>query len=141
MGRPAMSGREVYAIHAACIRGVEAFPVTVEVSMAEGIPGITIVGMPDSTVLEARSRIRCALRSTSFEIPRKSITVNLSPSDKKRQGPVLTCLLPWQYWPFQSKYRVKASKAASSLGRLHLTAASLPPEEKCPIKFLLERWV
>ena len=45
MGRPAMSGREVYAIHAACIRGVEAFPVTVEVSMAEGIPGITIVGL------------------------------------------------------------------------------------------------
>ena len=34
MGRPAMSGREVYAIHAACIRGVEAFSVTVEVSMA-----------------------------------------------------------------------------------------------------------
>lgn len=86
MGRPAMSGREVYAIHAACIRGVEAFPVTVEVSMAEGIPGITIVGMPDSTVLEARSRIRCALRSTSFEIPRKSITVNLSPSDIKKTG-------------------------------------------------------
>lgn len=86
MGRPAMSGREVYAIHAACIRGVEAFPVTVEVSMAEGIPGITIVGMPDSTVLEARSRIRCALHSTSFEIPRKSITVNLSPSDIKKTG-------------------------------------------------------
>ena len=86
MGRPTMSGREVYAIHAACIRGVEAFPVTVEVSMAEGIPGITIVGMPDSTVLEARSRIRCALRSTSFEIPRKSITVNLSPSDIKKTG-------------------------------------------------------
>ena len=81
-----MSGREVYAIHAACIRGVEAFPVTVEVSMAEGIPGITIVGMPDSTVLEARSRIRCALRSTSFEIPRKSITVNLSPSDIRKTG-------------------------------------------------------
>lgn len=86
MGCTAMSGREVYAVHAACIRGVEAFAVTVEVSMAEGIPGITIVGMADSTVQEARSRIRCALRSTGFEIPRKSITVNLSPSDMRKTG-------------------------------------------------------
>ena len=67
-----MSGREVYAIHAACIRGVEAFPVTVEVSMAEGIPGITIVGMPDSTVLEARSRIRGSVEKVGVRASRSN---------------------------------------------------------------------
>ena len=81
-----MSGSPVFAVHAACIRGVEAHPVTVEVSMAEGIPGITIVGMADSGVLEARGRIRCALRSAGYEIPRKSITVNLAPGDMRKSG-------------------------------------------------------
>lgn len=81
-----MSGSGVYAVHAACIRGVEAYPVTVEVSMAEGMPGISLVGMADSGVLEARGRIRCALRAAGFEIPRKSITVNLAPGDMRKSG-------------------------------------------------------
>lgn len=79
-----MSG--VYAVHAACIRGVEALPVTVEVSMAGGIPSIGIVGMADAAVLEARSRIRCALRATDFIVPRKSVTVNLAPGDVRKTG-------------------------------------------------------
>lgn len=75
-----------FAVHAACIRGVEAFPVTVEVSASGSIPGISIVGMPDSTVLEARSRIRCALRSSGFEIPRSAFTVSLAPGDVRKTG-------------------------------------------------------
>ena len=76
----------VYAVHAACIRGVEAVPVTVEVSMGGGLPSISIVGMADSTVLEARSRMRCAFRSVGFEVPKKSITINLAPSDMRKSG-------------------------------------------------------
>ena len=83
-----MSGpaRGMFAVHAACIRGVEARPVTVEVSMTGGIPGMSIVGMADSGVLEARGRIRCALRAAGFEIPRSSITVNLAPGDMRKSG-------------------------------------------------------
>lgn len=76
----------VFSVHGACIYGVEAVPVTVEVSVASGLPSMTIVGMPDSTVLEARSRIRCALRSSAYELPRKSITINLAPSDMRKTG-------------------------------------------------------
>ena len=57
-----------FAVHAACIRGVEAQPVTVEVSYGGSIPGITIVGMADSSVLEARVRIRCALVACGFDV-------------------------------------------------------------------------
>lgn len=86
MGQRAMSGYGVFAVHAACVRGVEAVPVTVEVSMADGLPGIAIVGMADSSVLEARGRIRCALRSAGYSVPRKSITVNLAPGDMRKTG-------------------------------------------------------
>lgn len=76
----------VFAVRTAFIRGVEAAPVTVEVSMSGGIPGIALVGMADSGVLEARGRIRCALRSAGYEIPRASITVNLAPGDMRKSG-------------------------------------------------------
>ena len=61
----------VFSVHAATLRGMEALPVTVEVDLSGGIPGMTVVGMPDSAVLEARSRIRCALRTCGFEIHRQ----------------------------------------------------------------------
>lgn len=75
-----------FAVHAACIRGVEAQPVTVEVSYGGSIPGITIVGMADSSVLEARVRIRCALVACGFDVPRRAIIVNLSPGDLRKTG-------------------------------------------------------
>ena len=85
-------------IDAAELRGVEALGVTVEVSTSGGIPGIDIVGMPDSAVLEARSRVRCALRSCGFELPRARVTVNLAPSEMRKTGtgfdlPIATAIL------------------------------------------------
>lgn len=74
------------AIHAAILRGIQAIPVEVEVGVSGGIPGLTIVGMPDVAVLEARSRIRCALRAAGFTVPRLHVTVNLSPSEIRKTG-------------------------------------------------------
>lgn len=76
----------VYAVHAACLRGVEAVSVTVEVTLGGGLPSISIIGMPDSTVLDARGRMRGAMRSAGFEVPRRSVTVNLAPGDMRKTG-------------------------------------------------------
>lgn len=75
-----------FSVHAATLWGMEAVPVTVEVELSGGIPGMTIVGMPDSAVLEARARIRSAFRSCEFEFPRLHVTVNLAPSSLKKTG-------------------------------------------------------
>ena len=79
-------GGAVYAVRAACLRGVEAVPVTVEVTLGGGLPSLSIIGMPDSTVLDARGRMRGAMRSAGFEVPRQSITVNLAPGDMRKTG-------------------------------------------------------
>ena len=79
-------GARGFCVRAATLRGIEAIPVTVEASAAGGIPGITIVGMPDSAVLEARARVRCAMRACGFEIPRLHITINLAPADIRKAG-------------------------------------------------------
>lgn len=80
------SAAKTFAVHAACIRGVEAVPVTVEVSMAGGIPNMAIIGMADNSVQEARGRIRCAMRMSGYEVPRAGITVSLAPGDLRKTG-------------------------------------------------------
>ena len=73
-------------VRTAALQGVTARPVKVEVSSSGGIPGLDIVGMPDTAVLEARSRVRCALRSSNFELPRAHITINLAPGGMRKTG-------------------------------------------------------
>lgn len=79
-------GTPNFSVHTAVIRGAEALPVTVEVSFSNAIPGMTIVGMPDAAVLEARARVRCALRACGFEMPRQHITINLAPGEVRKTG-------------------------------------------------------
>ncbi len=66
-------------VRTAALRGVQASEVQVELSISGGLPGLDIVGMPDSAVLEARSRVRCALRSSGFSLPREHVTIRSRP--------------------------------------------------------------
>ena len=50
------------------------------------LPGIQMLGIPSMEVMESRGRIRCAMRSAGFEIPRSGITVNLAPGDIRKTG-------------------------------------------------------
>ncbi len=68
------------------MRGVEAIPVHVEVSVGAGLPGIAIVGLPDSTVQESRLRVKSAIRAVGFDVPAANIVVNLAPSSLKKIG-------------------------------------------------------
>lgn len=78
--------RTSFAVRTAVLRGVEAEPVVVEVSVSQGIPGVTIVGMPDAAVVEARHRVRCAIRDNGLDWPRAHLTINLSPSNLRKTG-------------------------------------------------------
>ena len=70
----------------ASIVGVDGIPVRVEVDVSFGLPGLTIVGLAGSAVLEARERVRAALRNSGFEVPARRITVNLAPADLPKEG-------------------------------------------------------
>jgi magnesium chelatase family protein len=77
------------AVSAAVI-GVDGVAVRVEVDVAFGLPGLTIVGLAGSAVLEARERVRSALRNSGFEVPARRITVNLAPARQPKQEPAST---------------------------------------------------
>ncbi|MEH0743341.1 YifB family Mg chelatase-like AAA ATPase [Vibrio cholerae] len=73
-------------IHSRASVGVEAPPVTVEVHISNGMPGFTLVGLPETTVKESRDRVRSAIINSRFEFPAKRITVNLAPADLPKEG-------------------------------------------------------
>ncbi|NOH97452.1 YifB family Mg chelatase-like AAA ATPase [Vibrio sp. 99-70-13A1] len=73
-------------IHSRASVGVEAPEVTVEVHISNGMPGFTLVGLPETTVREAKDRVRSAIINSRFEFPAKRITVNLAPADLPKEG-------------------------------------------------------
>src|SRR5690606_37046367 len=77
----ALASREVRMLAtalSASIVGVDGIPVRVEVDVSFGLPGLTIVGLAGSAVLEARERVRAAVRNSGFEVPARRSTVNLA---------------------------------------------------------------
>lgn len=77
---------QICTVQSATIRGVVAFPVTVEVVISSGIPSFSIVGMPDAAIQESRERVKAALRSCGFQMPNDKIVVNLAPSSLRKTG-------------------------------------------------------
>ncbi|MED6319918.1 MAG: YifB family Mg chelatase-like AAA ATPase [Pseudomonadota bacterium] len=67
-------------------QGVSAPEVSVEIHLANGLPAFQLVGMAETSVKEARERVRSALINSGFEFPAKRITVNLAPADIPKFG-------------------------------------------------------
>ncbi len=69
----------------ACL-GIEAPLVIVETHISAGLPGFTIVGLPETAVKESKDRVRSAILNSQFEFPTRRITVNLAPADLPKEG-------------------------------------------------------
>lgn len=69
-----------------CLSGIQAVPVSVEVDASDGLPGFTLVGLPDSAVRESRERVVSAVRSSGHVVTGSRMTVNLSPADLRKEG-------------------------------------------------------
>lgn len=68
--------------------GMNTYSVGVEASIELGLMRFDIVGLPDTAVTESRDRVRSAMKNSGYNYPSTRITVNLSPADKKKEGPV-----------------------------------------------------
>jgi len=66
--------------------GLEAYPVEIEIDATKGLPAVTLVGMTDTTVKESKERVRSAIKNSGFQWPAQRITVNMAPSDIKKEG-------------------------------------------------------
>jgi magnesium chelatase family protein len=107
------------------IVGVQAVPVEVQADVSTGLPGFCIVGLGDAAVLEARDRVRSALRAAGFVFPNARVTVNLAPAPLRKHGtgfdlPIALALLV-------ATRQIPASICeASAVGELSLDGSARP---------------
>ncbi|ELM3721628.1 YifB family Mg chelatase-like AAA ATPase [Edwardsiella piscicida] len=66
--------------------GIQAPEVRIEAHIGNGLPGFTLVGLPETAVREAKDRVRCAMLNSGFQFPPKRITLNLAPADLPKEG-------------------------------------------------------
>lgn len=73
-------------IHSRARNGITAPAVAVEVHLANGLPSLSIVGLPEKAVQESKDRVRGAILNSGFEFPARRITINLAPADLPKEG-------------------------------------------------------
>jgi magnesium chelatase family protein len=74
-------------IFSCAVIGLDGVIVEVEVDTGQGLPGMTIVGLPDAAIQESRERVQAAVKNTGIPYPRKRIIVNLAPAAVRKEGP------------------------------------------------------
>ncbi len=73
-------------VPSATLHGLDGRSIRVEVDVAPGLPGFTIVGLADTAVQEARERVRGAIRNAGFIFPPRRISINLAPAELRKTG-------------------------------------------------------
>ncbi|HNW81588.1 MAG TPA: YifB family Mg chelatase-like AAA ATPase [bacterium] len=68
------------------ISGIEGSVIDVEVDISKGLPGFSIVGLPDSAVKESKERVRTAIINSGHKFPQNRITINLAPAGIRKEG-------------------------------------------------------
>lgn len=68
------------------VLGIDAYIVTVEVDVADGLPAFSTVGLPDSAIKESKDRVTAAIKNSGFYFPPGRITANLAPADIRKAG-------------------------------------------------------
>jgi magnesium chelatase family protein len=74
-------------VWSASLVGIDAVKVGVEVDVSGGLPGIVVVGLPDTAVQESKERVRAALKNAGYAFPPRRIVINLTPADLRKEGP------------------------------------------------------
>jgi magnesium chelatase family protein len=74
-------------VFSCAVIGLEGVIVEVEVDYAQGLPGMDIVGLPDTAVQESKQRVQAAIKNAGLEYPRKRLVVNLAPATVRKEGP------------------------------------------------------
>ena len=74
-------------VWSASLVGIQAVKVGVEVDVAGGLPGIVVVGLPDTAIQEAKERVKAALKNAGYAVPMRRVVINLTPADLRKEGP------------------------------------------------------
>jgi magnesium chelatase family protein len=120
-------------VNSAAVNGLDGYVVEVEVDSIRGLPGQSIVGLPDAAVKESRDRVKFAITNSGFEFPPGYFTINLAPADIRKEGPLYD--LPIAIGMLASSQQLKPGmlKETVIIGELSLDGGLRPVNGVLPI--------
>ena len=68
------------------LTGITGYPVTIELDINAGLPGYDVVGLADTAIKESKSRVKAAIKNSTYNYPINKVIINLAPADTKKEG-------------------------------------------------------
>jgi magnesium chelatase family protein len=121
----------------ATLHGLDGRLVRVEVDVAPGLPGFTIVGLADTALQEARERVRGAIRNSGYDYPPRRMTVNLAPAELRKGGASLDLAIALGI--LVGSEQIRATGRWAVLGELSLGGELRPVPGMLPMVAALAR--
>ena len=120
--------------------GIDAYPVEVEVDIAQGLPQFATVGLPEGAVKESKDRVKSAIKNSGYDFPARRITINLAPADIRKDGAAFD--LPIAIGLLCATGVVDAEKLKNYilLGELSLDGRIRPVRGVLPIAVAAREW-
>ena len=119
-------------VHSRAKVGVEAPVVTVEAHLANGLPALTLVGLPETAVKESKDRVRSAILNAGFDFPARRITLNLAPADLPKDGGRFDVAIALGILAASGQLPAVALENVEFLGELALSGAIRPVQGVLP---------
>ncbi|MET1079357.1 MAG: YifB family Mg chelatase-like AAA ATPase [Pseudomonas sp.] len=119
-------------VHSRAQVGVQAPAVTVEVHLANGLPSMTLVGLPETAVKESKDRVRSAILNAGFDFAPRRITVNLAPADLPKDGGRFDLAIALGILAASGQLPASALQDLECLGELALSGALRPVQGVLP---------
>ena len=119
-------------VHTRARAGVRAPAVKVEVFLAGGLPRMSIVGLPEAAVREAKDRVRAAIQCAQYEFPARAITVNLAPADLPKDGGRFDLPIALGILAASGQIPLEALASCEFVGELGLTGELRPVDGVLP---------
>ena len=113
--------------------GIEAYPVEIEVDISRGLPAVTLVGLADTAIRESKERVKSAIKNSGFNWPQERITVNLAPSDIKKEGACFDLAIALGILAASQQLNSERLKDYYILGELSLDGSLRPTKGILPI--------
>ena len=119
-------------VYARAKYGIEAPLVTVETHLSNGLPSMSIVGLPEAAVKESKDRVRSAIINSHFEFPMRRITINLAPADLPKEGGRFDLAIAVSILAASGQVSDKNLDEYEFLGELALTGGLRPVQSTLP---------
>jgi magnesium chelatase family protein len=119
-------------LHSRARVGIQAPPVTVEVHAGNGLPSLSIVGLPEAAVRESKDRVRGALANSRFSFPAGRVTINLAPADLPKEGGRFDLPIALGILGASGQLKTDQLAALEFVGELALSGALRPVDAVLP---------